>query len=161
MGEGTLRDKGQPRGFAGPSPNGQAVVDTANGLMDFSEALLIAAGRGGAIRLMEFPEDLGITPNGWPASPWQKDGFRNIENTISGAIHQSDHGGETPKPTRLLLEGPEAPSWLYEGWPQFDSKGLYTGPLPRPAAGVPNVRSLPGDIFQELEQHGGVPAADV
>ena len=65
------RDFYHPRGFPRLTPAERTKTDLANTLVDFSLEVLSAAADVGAIGFLEFPEDLGATARGVPASLWQ------------------------------------------------------------------------------------------
>ena len=106
---------------------------------------------------MEFPEDLGTTKNGWPASCWSMKKLREMPGMMRGALHQSDLGGPTPKPTGIFLEEGDHPPWLRMGWPRFDTRGRYIGPLPRPDKNIPTFRELPGNPYDNLRKMAAYP----
>jgi hypothetical protein len=83
--------------------------------------------------LSEFPEDLGKTDTGVPASLWQMQEFmKNLakKNMKTFALFQCEFGAKTPKPTRFLSDLDHFKGSIYEGVPEFDREWKYKGPLP-------------------------------
>ena len=84
--------------------------------------------------LLEHPEDLGATHRGHPASIWQLEETRKALGdpgeftTVAG--HQCQFGVDYAKPTRLLSDLPGVEKFGHTGWPIFDSRDRYIGPLP-------------------------------
>ena len=94
----------------------------ANALVRLTASLASLAASLGLGVLVEFPEDLGSTPLGTPASIWQLQEFKDIGNLTRGAIYQCaiapiDYG----KPTGLLtnLRGITADPRFHAGWPRM------------------------------------------
>ena len=84
--------------------------------------------------LSEFPEDLGKTDTGIPASLWQMQEFMDNlarRNMKTFALFQCEFGAETPKPTRFLSDLDFFEGNIYEGVREFDKDWRYKGPLPR------------------------------
>ena len=86
--------------------------------------------------VLEHPEDLGKTTNGGePASIWQLPEIRTaFDGTpfVTVAGHQCQFPGvDRKKPTRLLSDIAAMGDFGKRGWPTFDSRGFYTGPLPQ------------------------------
>ena len=84
--------------------------------------------------LGEFPEDLGATSTGVPASIWQMEAFFVLisnPGVLTFALFQCEFGGKSAKPTRLItdLQGFEGP--FYQGIPIFNQQWKYQGPLPK------------------------------
>ena len=71
-----------------------ARLAAANTLADFAVKVLDAAGEVGCICLLEFPEDLGPSKLGTPASLWQRADMRALtkHGFQRGALYQSDWG---------------------------------------------------------------------
>ena len=87
----------------------------------------------GAYYLGEFPEDLGATKNGNPASIWQMQQFQDLlvlPGCRTFAIFQCEFGAETPKPTRFVSDLQFFEGNIFPGVPQFDKAWNYKGPLP-------------------------------
>ena len=86
--------------------------------------------------ILEHPEDLGVTPRGFPASIWQPEvGMREAFGdtpSISVAGHQCQFPGvDRSKPTRLYSDILTLADFGRVGWPTLDTRGNYLGPLPR------------------------------
>ena len=86
---------------------------------------------------MEHPEDLGRVrpddPSSRPASLWQDARARHLVDKHGWhtlALHQSEFGAPTVKPTRLIFNRQSCCSLGYMGWPTFDRHDKYIGPLP-------------------------------
>jgi hypothetical protein len=84
---------------------------------------------------MEHPEDLGVTSTGQhPGSVWQFPEQRQLltdTGASTWAVYQCKFGASSPKPTRFFSNLREAPKQDCQGWPIFDAKGRYKGPLPK------------------------------
>ena len=88
----------------------------------------------GAHFLSEFPEDLGATDTGVPASLWQMKQFQDNltkQGMRTFALFQCEFGAMTPKPTRFISDLRYFEGTFYLGAPQFDNNWKYMGPLPR------------------------------
>jgi len=88
----------------------------------------------GSTFLSEFPEDLGLTDTGVPASLWQMPEFTQAlmrKGMHTFALFQCEFGAATPKPTRFLSDLQHFEGVFYPGIPQFDKDWKYKGPLPR------------------------------
>ena len=84
--------------------------------------------------VLEHPEDLGMTPRGEPASIWQLPELRKAFGkarfwTVAG--HQCQFGVGRKKPTRLFSDILSFADFGLVGWPKFDSRGFYVGPIPK------------------------------
>ena len=86
-----LRSAQWPRGLPGVPPLAVQRVRDANILTDFAIKILQAAGEVGAMSLLEYPEDLGPSKLGTPASLWQRSDMKALTNWgfQRGAIYQS------------------------------------------------------------------------
>ena len=98
--------------------------------------MLAAAADANSIGFLEFPEDLGATARGVPASIWQLPQAHKLDahGYQRGAFYQ-DHWAdvEYKKPTAILTNAPrlaEEPD-LYLGWPVMSHDHHYKGPLPQ------------------------------
>ena len=81
--------------------------------------------------LGEFPEDLGATSTGVPASIWQMDAFFSLlanPGVMTMALFQCEFGASSPKPTRLITD---LQNFEHEGIPTFTADWRYLGPLPK------------------------------
>ena len=148
-----VRDATWPRGLPGLDEAQQLAVDNANVLGDFAIKCLHVAGDNGVLAALEFPEDLGRTAKGIPASWWQDAEMRRLDSKsfVRGAIYQSEWA-KVPylKPTGLITNAATLYSdpQFYQGWPQFDDRKRYLGPLPpRKAAPVSLVGKKPDCSF--------------
>ena len=84
--------------------------------------------------LEEFPEDLGATSTGVPASTWQMEElFTLIANpgVITFALFQCEFGAKSAKTTRLISDLIRFDGSFYEGIPIFTAEWKYQGPLPK------------------------------
>ena len=82
--------------------------------------------------LGEFPEDLGATSTGVPASIWQMDAFFSLlanPGVMTMALFQCEFGGSSPKPTRLITDLQNFEGPYHEGIPTFTADWRYLGPL--------------------------------
>ena len=86
----------------------------------------------------EFPEDLGArTIRGStvrPASLWQDPDWRSMLEDLgatSAAHHTCQWGAPVLKPARTASDIKDHEMIGYPGWPTFDDKGFYLGPLPK------------------------------
>ena len=88
----------------------------------------------GAFFLVEFPEDLGVTDTGVPASIWQMRRFSDHlarRGMRTFALFQCEFGASSQKPTRFLSDLEHFEGNIYFGIPTFDRSWRYQGPLPR------------------------------
>ena len=93
--------------------------------MQFTARVAAAAATAGVGFLVEFPEDLGSTTQGTPASLWQLDDFRAVQGMTRGAFFQYAVAPVPfSKPTGLLtnLELLIQDHRFHAGWPTFDTK---------------------------------------
>ena len=83
--------------------------------------------------VLEHPEDLGRMAKGEPAAIWQLPEIRSaFDGTpyLMVAGHQCQFAGvDRKKPTRLLPDILAMGDFGKVGWPTFDTRGYYTGPL--------------------------------
>ena len=84
------RDFFYPEGFLNLAPWEKAKTEIANALIAFSLEILTAAAAADAIGFLEFPEDLGATARGAPASIWQLPQARALQKLgyQRGAFYQ-------------------------------------------------------------------------
>ena len=94
-------------------------------------------GKGTIVRcILEHPKDLGRMAAGQPASIWQPDvglreAFADVP-CVAVAGHQCQFPGiDRKKPTRLYSDILSMADFGYVGWPRFDTRGFYLGPLPK------------------------------
>ena len=83
--------------------------------------------------LGEFPEDLGATSNGIPASMWQMQQFQDtllFPACQTFALFQCEFGASSPKPTRFISDLQNFEGLVHQGVPRFDKDWKYLGPLP-------------------------------
>ena len=132
-----LRDASWPRGRPDLTEAERDKVNKANILTDFAIQALRAAAERNVLALLEFPEDLGKTAKGTPASIWRVPEMRELSSLglVRGAIFQN-RWAPVPyaKPTGLITDADVLVSTpgFHVGWPAFDSQGFYKGPLPMP-----------------------------
>ena len=121
-----------PRGFPWLRNRDAEKVRLSNMFVDQSIDLALAQARAGGFFLFEHPEQLGAVKTGdVPGSVWDFPSMRSlIESTQSATwgIHQCFFGSETPKPTRLGSNLPEALRFG-QCWRFLDESGKYLGPL--------------------------------
>ena len=117
-------------------------VELANRFIEIMVEGFQEAQAAGALYLGEHPEDLGRATSGEvPASIWNFESVRNLPSLQTCATFQCPFGAVSSKATRFISNftfyQPESPdegaphARFWTGWPQFDSKFRYTGPLPR------------------------------
>ena len=128
-----IRSRQFPNGFPWLSQANKQKADEGTTLAERAWDLYFLAHEIGATFLGEFPEDLGLTSTGVPASFWQMQQFQEVlsfRDCKTFSVFQCEFGAATPKPTRFVtdLEGFEGP--LHWGAPQFDKNWKYVGPLP-------------------------------
>ena len=104
----------------------------ANRLIKKAILACAAGGEVGTPYVLEFPEDLGLKQGRRPASIWQLACTKSLAEATGGhriALYQRWFGTPFLKPTGLLTTC--TPTWKLSlvGWPKFDEKGRYTGPL--------------------------------
>ena len=128
-----IRSRQFPKGFPWLSHANKQKADEGTKLAERAWDLYFLAHEIGATYLGEFPEDLGLTSTGVPASFWQMQQFQEVlsfRDSKTFSVFQCEFGAATPKPTRFVtdLEGFDGP--LHWGAPQFDKDWKYIGPLP-------------------------------
>ena len=93
-----------------------------------------AAAEAETIAVLDFPQDLGATRRGIPASMWQREDLITLTEVgcVRGAIYLKGwvaQGMLNPtgllSNSRLLKDDPE----FHTGWLAFDEKHRYLGPL--------------------------------
>ena len=102
---------------------------------DFVMDTVKAAASSRVLVLLAFPEDLGKARLGSPASLWRRPAILQLAQvglTRAALFHKNLSGDGPLKPTGILsnAEAVLELSALVHGWPSFDDKGKYTGPLP-------------------------------
>ena len=87
-----VRDSTWPRGRPDLTPVETKAVSDANVLADYAIQAMALAEAKGKFCLLEFPEDLGRTPRGTPASIWQDPSLKQLAGTslVRGAIYQDE-----------------------------------------------------------------------
>jgi hypothetical protein len=128
-----IRSKQWPLGF--PWLKGKQLLSCqeANEMVEKTWQLRRLFSEVGTMYFLEHPEDLGAVEGDTPASIWQSDEARQAQVETGAACwarFQCEFGAETAKPTRFESDLPAAKLEPNQGWPTFDSAGLYTGPLP-------------------------------
>ena len=113
----------------------QKAVDDANVLSDLFVDVLHVVADHGRLGLLEFPEDLGKTVLGRPASLWQDQGLRALaaRGFQRGVFYQDEWADIAyVEPTGLLtnIEAIGSNPRFHVGWPVFKADGSYAGPLP-------------------------------
>lgn len=129
-----IRSRQHPRGFPWLRDRDRQKAEQGTLLAERTWELFDLANDLGAFFLGEFPEDLGATSTGVPASFWQMPQFQDtllFPGCHSFAIFQCQFGALSPKPTRFIsnLQHFEGPT--FDGVPHFDSAWKYLGPLPK------------------------------
>ena len=129
-----IRSRDFPLGFPWLSVSNRRKAEEGTALASKMWQLFDIAREIGSHFLGGFPEDLGATSTGVPASIWQMDAFfATLANpgVITMALFQCEFGAKTPKPTRLIsdLQGFEGP--YHKGIPIFTADWKYLGPLPK------------------------------
>ena len=104
-----VRDWQRQRGFNNLAPWAQKSVQDANTLADFALEAMHVAADAGVLAVREFPEDLGRTHRGTPASLWRWPRAQQLasEGMVRGAIYQKDWAQvDYLKPTGLCTNAP-------------------------------------------------------
>ena len=128
-----IRDRMYPKGFPWLDSASKKLADEGNILSDFTVSIAEAALEANVLFLIEFPEDLGKSRLGTPASLWQREDLRKLPGAIRGAFYQCDWGAaDYAKPTGSLTSAATfaAAPGFHVGWPTFYDNGYYSGPLP-------------------------------
>ena len=128
-----IRSREYPKGFPWLGQKDRVKADEGTLLAERTWELFELASEVDAHYLGEFPEDLGATQNGVPASIWQMQQFQDLlllPGCSTFAVFQCEFGAETPKPTRFVSDLKFFEGNIYPGVPQFDSTWHYKGPLP-------------------------------
>ena len=152
------RSKAQPWGFKNLSAGHMHQVKVENSWVKLSVSLAAAQLKSNGLFLLEHPEDLGKTAAGEaPASIWQLEVVRALakgSELETGVLRWSAFGEASPNPTRLLHNVPNLKDIYFDGWPAFDSLGMYTGPLNKyeaePPLRVKGKKACIPDILQEV-----------
>ena len=129
-----IRSRQFPEGFPWLNDAKRAQAQQGTKLAKRAWELCELADEIGSTFLTEFPEDLGLTDTGVPASFWQMPEFTQAlmrKGMHTFALFQCEYGAATPKPTRFLSDLQHFEGVYYQGVPQFDKDWKYTGPLPR------------------------------
>ena len=140
-----LRDKTWPRGRPRLQQADREAVQLENVVLDFIMDVLHLAGEKNVPALLEAPEDLGKARLGIPASIWQWRRMRDLARWgfVRAAFLFSDFDNElNAKPSAVIanIDVAKLLPQLRLGWPTFDAKGMYSGPLTaqfKPAARQP------------------------
>ena len=153
-----LRSAEMPHGFDYLNASEKRTVQLADILAQFSwDAIDAHLESMDSMRVLEFPEDLGVVKRGaWagtrPCSIFQSDRFDSIlsvPGVTTGAILQSDFGMPYVKPTRLILKlHGEVIRNFYEGIAQFGTDGSYLGPAPHFSTGIGLAKTTQGEGFK-------------
>eukprot|EP00438_Fugacium_kawagutii_P018198 Skav226142 [mRNA] locus=scaffold1047:606146:609121:- [translate_table: standard] len=128
-----IRSRQHPLGFPWLSDKNLRKADEGAELANKSWELLDVSLKQGSHILSEFPEDLGATNTGVPASFWQMQQFQDIlavDGVHTFAIFQCEFGAATPKPTRFVSSLRNFQGPMHSGVPRFDTLWRYQGPLP-------------------------------
>lgn len=134
-----VRSKKYPMGFPWLQGRLKKKVEESNYFMDLTWQVARESSSVGIPFLAEHPEDLGLTATGeMPASLWSTQGTLDVAKEIRAetmALFQCQFDAATSKPTRLLSTfrflPPTNGATIYHGWPRFNKKGKYLGPLPQ------------------------------
>ncbi len=133
-----LRDFNYPWGYPWVKKKFALELELGNVLVRFTIRVVEAAtARSTTLVLAEHPEDLGTVVREEdravlrPASIWQLEEVRNLvrQGLETVGINQCCWGTAWRKPTRLLTNAAAIKRWGPIGWPTFDDKGFYEGPL--------------------------------
>ena len=127
-----IRSREHPEGF--PWLNAKKLQQAAQGTAFANKTWELAdlAYELDAAFLSEFPEDLGKTDTGIPASLWQMQKISDClarKNMKTFALFQCEFGAQTPKPTRFLSDLDHFVGNFYLGAPEFHDDWSYKGPL--------------------------------
>lgn len=129
-----IRSREHPGGFPWLSDEKMEQAQQGTALATKAWDLCELAEEVGSFYLSEFPEDLGATDTGVPASLWQMPQFANNlvkKGMQTFAIFQCEFGAATPKPTRFFTDLRFFEGNFYVGVPCFDKQWKYLGPLPK------------------------------
>ena len=129
-----IRSREHPQGFPWLQTKQRIQAQQGTEMATKTWELCELASDVGAYFLSEFPEDLGATDTGVPASLWQMPQFED-NLTKSGmqtfALFQCEFGALTPKPTRFISDLCHFEGTFYVGAPRFDGAWKYLGLLPK------------------------------
>ena len=128
-----IRSRQHPNGFPRLSQKNRKKAEEGTLLAEKAWELITLALNINSHYLSEFPEDLGQTSTGVPASLWQMQQFQDVLATKGAqtfALFQCEYGAETPKPTRFVSSLKCFTGPMFPGVPTFDSQWNYLGPLP-------------------------------
>eukprot|EP00435_Cladocopium_sp_Y103_P058810 s1226_g20.t2 len=133
-GKKPIRSPEFPAGFPWLTDKKRCQAQQGTELAEKTWELAALAMELGSYFLSEFPEALGATDTGVPASFWQMQQFTDLlaqKGMRTFASYQCEFGGATPKPTRFLSDLEHFGGNIYFGVPCFDAAWNYQGPLPR------------------------------
>ena len=128
-----IRSRQYPQGFPWLSSAKQQQAQQGTILATKTWDLSSLAAEINSKFLSEFPEDLGFTPTGVPASLWQMQQFQDNlmrPHMKTFALFQCEYGAHTPKPTRFMSDLDHFHGNFYSGVPIFNNEWKYMGPLP-------------------------------
>ena len=129
-----IRSRQFPLGFPWLSTTNRQKAEEGTALACKMWEMFDIAREIGSHFLGEFPEDLGATSTGVPASIWQMDAFFSLlanPGVMTMALFQCEFGASTPKPTRLITDLQNFEGPYHEGIPTFTADWRYLGPLPK------------------------------
>ncbi len=129
-----IRSRQFPEGFPWLSESNRHKAEEGTALGKKMWELFDIAGDIGSHFLGEFPEDLGLTSTGVPASIWQMEEFFTLiskPGVVTFALFQCEFGAKSSKPTRLISDLIGFEGSVYRGIPMFTAEWKYLGPLPK------------------------------
>ena len=99
-----IRSRQHPRGFPWLTNKNKQLADQGTALAERAWELQVLASELNSYFFSEFPEDLGLTDTGVPASFWQMQQFTDAlaqKGMHTFALFQCEYGAPSAKPTRF------------------------------------------------------------
>ena len=145
-----VRDRRHPWGYPWLQSRDLQRCQRGNVFVRFSIRACKVAASVNCFYLLEHPEDLGRTKDGFlPASIFGLAEMHELiaeSHAVTAALFQCLLGAESCKPTRFVSTLPGMESWPYSGLPRFAQNGSYLGPLPPKCGSVTKHVQLIGQV---------------
>ena len=142
-----VRSATWPWGFPWLAGSNLTLVQDHNFMLSNILKAASTAVKAGSDFLLEHPEDLGDCSGEQPGSIWQLPELHAMAQETQAttwALFQCEFSAPSPKPTRFLSTLEQTSTRVFPGWPSFDSKRRYLGPLPANCGHTWHVRKLIG-----------------
>ena len=145
-----VRDRRHPWGYPWLQKKDFARCHNGNIFVRFSLQACHAAFSCGCKFLLEHPEDLGVTRDGFsPASIFNLSEMSELiteTSACTSAFYQCLLGASSCKPTRIVTTLPGMQLFPKSGLPTFHKDGRYSGPLPDKCGSLTKHVALSGAV---------------